>query len=96
MEKFRCAWCGKIEKYNGCKDPSNEYLCGSCVQIFLKFSQDELKEAFRLAISKGNSDKAAILKIFIKSQEQEELIGKRPERFERCNDRNRTDRVSRR
>lgn len=91
---WTCAWCGKVEKYSGHKDPSKDYICGSCVQLLLKFTQDELKQAYRLAISKGNSGKAAVLKMFIQHERIQDNE-KRPQRFERLNDRGGTFRIPR-
>ena len=46
-------------------EPDCEFICGSCVQLFLMADQDELKRGYQKAIEKNCTCKARAIETFI-------------------------------
>lgn len=61
-----CLFCNQVESYN--RNPGTEHICGSCVQLLLNYSQDDLKREYRLAVDKDDDRKAKALNSFIISE----------------------------
>ena len=62
-----CTFCNKDEK--GSPDIQGEFVCSNCVQLLLRMPQDELIEAYHLAIEEGNTEKAHWLNSAIEEEE---------------------------
>ena len=73
-----CLFCNNSDKiYKPEKDA--DFVCGSCVQLFLSADKGDLKRAYQKAIERGYDRKARALESFI-DHTRGETDGKRPER----------------
>jgi hypothetical protein len=70
----RCLFCNGFGK-NYKPGPDIEFICGSCVQLFLRADKEDLKRAYKKAIDLGYLRKARAIEIFLPGEEKH---GKRP------------------
>ena len=61
---MECLFCGDFET-NYKPDPGTDFICSTCVQLFLGADQKELKTAYKKAIDKRFTDKARAIESFI-------------------------------
>ena len=66
-----------------------EHICGSCVQVFLAATPDQVRAAYKKAVEGGYTSKAKALEIFFKEDVQDEqeagtvrsdMVRERPQR----------------
>jgi len=68
-----CMFCNNKEITPGYKSPDKtDYLCSTCVQLFLMAQPIDLICAHKLTTDKGYKSKATALKMFIEKQEEED------------------------
>ena len=87
VEMEKCLFCNEEPGYK--PGPDVEYICGSCVQLFLAAAPEQVRAAYRKAVEGGYSSKARALEIFFKEgveYEQEagtirsDMVRERPQR----------------
>jgi len=71
-EKLLCLYCNELEKSY---TPTVDFVCSSCVQLFLGQSQELIKKAHAALINLGRERRAWALESFIRP---EVIDGKRP------------------
>lgn len=81
LSEHVCLFCFREENFN--QNPGTAYICGSCIQLLLIASQDELKRAHRLAVDKGYDSKVKVLGFFIIPERHHEQ--RKPKRQLRIN-----------
>jgi hypothetical protein len=59
-----CLFCNGIEK-NYKPGPDVEFICGTCVQLFLQADKDDLKRAYKKALDLGYLRKAKAIETFL-------------------------------
>ncbi len=77
-----CLLCNSQPKH---QPPSkgSDFICGTCVQHLLKFSQEELRRGLKIAQEKGYNRKITALKMFIKEKNDGEQRKPEPKQRER-------------
>jgi hypothetical protein len=64
MEQF-CMACERPEPNPKYKcDANRDFICSSCVQIFLNLEKDQIEEAVNKSEAAGNARRAAAIRIF--------------------------------
>ena len=61
-----CLFCNGQER-NYKPDADKDFICGSCVQLFLRADSEDLKRAYAKALSKGYSNKASAIESFLEN-----------------------------
>ena len=59
-----CLFCNLPEE-NYTPAKGTDFICSGCIQLLLKFDQDELKQGYALAVQKGYTGKARAIESFI-------------------------------
>ena len=62
-----CLFCG-IEEKNFKPPPDIEFICGSCVQMFLSATHEQARNAYKKAIKGQYHNKAKALEIFFSEE----------------------------
>ncbi len=93
MTSELCLFCNGAEK-NYKPGSQVDFICGTCVQLLLNASQEDLKRSYIKAMNAGYDNKAEAIKLFlIPEGEEDEQRKPRPKIRRRHTDRKRIDRT---
>lgn len=90
---LNCLFCnGKKKNYK--PEPDTDFICGSCIQLFLNANQEDLRRAYKKALDKGYINKARAIESFLIPEDRNgKQINKR--RIEKHSNRNRINGTAR-
>ena len=71
-----CLFCDRTEK-NYKPGPDFEFVCATCVQLFLLADKEDLKRAYKKAVDLGYPRKSRAIETFLPRKEKH---GKRPDK----------------
>jgi hypothetical protein len=74
-----CLFCNRTEK-DYTPGPDVEFICGTCVQLFLLADKEDLKRAYTKALSKGYLRKAKAIETFLTEEKTIDRKAKKSKR----------------
>ena len=86
-----CLFCNKTEK-NYKLSPDVEFICGTCVQLFLLADKEDLKRAYKKALELGCPRKAKAIETFLM---EETIVDRKTKKSKRNMERKRPMRTVR-
>jgi hypothetical protein len=66
LKALYCLFCNGQER-NYKPEADKDFICGSCVQLFLRADSEDLKRAHAKALTKGYSNKASAIESFLEN-----------------------------
>ena len=86
---MNCLLCGSPEinnlnrnQYETVKHPQDvkEIICSNCMQVLITSSQDKVRKAYQIALSKEIPNKVKVLETLLEKEEQDVRETKKPSR----------------